>query len=77
MRHNLNFVKSPFYTSPCLPAEGRYAWPSDLMKRVWIALAAVAVIAVAAYAFTVGGSSSDSGSDTVDIPNDRVGSGIR
>jgi hypothetical protein len=47
------------------------------MKRIWIALAAVAVIAVAAYAFTVGGSSGDSGSDTVDIPNDRVGSGIR
>ena len=49
----------------------------DLMKRIWIALAAVAVIAVAAYAFTVGGSSGDSGSDPVDIPNARVGSGIR
>jgi len=47
------------------------------MKRFWIALAAVAVIAVAAYAFTAGGSSVDTGGNPVDIPTDRVGSGIR
>lgn len=47
------------------------------MKRFWIALVAVVVIAFAAYAFTVGSSADTAGNTPLDIPNDRVGSGIR
>ena len=47
------------------------------MKRFWIALVAVVVIAFAAYAFTVGSSADTAVNTPVDIPNDRVGSGIR
>jgi len=47
------------------------------MKRFLIALAAVAVIAVAAVALTSGEAENTSASDSVDIPNDRIGSGIR
>ena len=66
-----------FDTSPCvIPAAG-YAGLRDLMKRFWIALVAVVVIAFAAYAFTVGSSADTAVNTPVDIPNDRVGSGIR
>ena len=77
MRHSLNYVKPRFNTSPCLTAAGAYAWPSDLMKRFLIALAAVGVIAIAAFVLTSGDPEDSSGNNPVDIPNDRIGSGIR
>ena len=47
------------------------------MKRFWIVLVAVVVIAFAAYALTVLSSADTAVNTPVDIPNDRVGSGIR
>jgi len=47
------------------------------MKRFLIALVAVVVIAVAAFTLAGGGVENTSANNPVDIPNDRVGSGIR
>lgn len=77
MRHSLNRVKPRFQHFPLPHGRRRVRLAKRLMKRLLIALAAVGVIAIAAFVLTSGDPEDSSGNNPVDIPNDRIGSGIR